>query len=74
MRKSEKTEKLFRFMEIKEKLEKEGLYFNFMTPPINIKKFNKADYIKYLESKSNFSNAYKEILKFIVKNLRKVIK
>jgi len=27
-----------------------------------------------LESKSNFSNAYKEILKFIVKNLRKVIK
>ena len=57
-----------------EKLEKEGLYFNFMTPPINMKKFNKADYIKYLESKSNFSNAYKEILKFIVKNLRKVIK
>ena len=45
-----------------EKLEKEGLYFNFMTPPINMKKFNKADYIKYLESKSNFSNAYKEIL------------
>ena len=57
-----------------ENLEKEGLYFNFMTPPINMKKFNKADYIKYLESKSNFSNAYKEILKFIVKNLRKVIK
>ncbi len=57
-----------------EKLEKEGLYFNFMTPPINIKKFNKADYIKYLESKSNFSNAYKEILKFIVKNLREEIK
>ncbi len=56
-----------------EKLEKEGLYFNFMTPPINMKKFNKADYIKYLESKSNFSNTYKEILKFIVKNLRKVI-
>ena len=45
-----------------------------MTPPINMKKFNKADYIKYLEGKSNFSNAYKEILKFIVKNLRKVIK
>jgi len=57
-----------------EKLEKKGLYFNFMTPPINMKKFNKADYIKYLEDKSNFSNAYKEILKFIVKNLRKVIK
>ena len=57
-----------------EKLEKKGLYFNFMTPPINMKKFNKADYIKYLEGKSNFSNAYKEILKFIVKNLRKLIK
>lgn len=48
-----------------EKLEKEGLYFNFMTPPINMKKFNKADYIKYLEDKSNFSNAYKDIVEFI---------
>ena len=48
-----------------EKLEKEGLYFNFMTPPINMKKFNKADYIKYLEGKSNFSNAYKDIVEFI---------
>lgn len=48
-----------------EKLEKKGLYFNFMTPPINMKKFNKADYIKYLEGKSNFSNAYKDIVEFI---------
>ena len=56
-----------------EKLEKDNLYFDFMTPPMYMKELN-DDYIDYLKNKSNFSNIYGEILKFIGKNLRKVIK
>ena len=50
-----------------EKLERDNLYFDFMTPPMYMKELN-DDYIDYLKNKSNFSNIYGEILKFIGKN------
>lgn len=50
-----------------EKLERDNLYFDFMAPPMYMKELN-DDYIDYLKNKSNFSNIYGEILKFIIKN------
>ena len=50
-----------------EKLEKEKLYFDFMTPPLRMKELNN-EYIEYLKGKSNFDNIYKDIIKFIYEN------